>query len=222
MRGPFRSESDAFRFTLGGAGTVAVSVLVGWLADPWVGLGVFSLAVVVSATRYLSVARRDRPAVLQEAATETLSPKSARRRRHVLVVANQPLAGSDLRARILEQDDGHVLVDVLAPVLTSRIHYAMSDIDREFADARDRLARSLAWAREQGIAVRGTLGDPSPTTAIEDELRRFGADEVIVATHPSTSQTCQERGELERLQRELDMPVTHVVVGDDGADEPAR
>lgn len=80
----------------------------------------------------------------------------------------------------------------------------------------------MAWAREQGIAVRGTLGDPSPTTAIEDELRRFGADEVIVATHPSTSQTWQERGELERLQRELDMPVTHVVVGDDGADEPAR
>jgi len=190
MRAPFRSESDAFRFTLGGAGTVAVSVLVGWLTDPWVGLGVFSLAVV--------------------------------RRRHVLVVANQPLAGSDLRERIFEQDDGDVLVDVLAPVLTSRIHYAMSDIDRELADAGDRLERSLAWAREQGIAVRGTLGDPSPTTAIEDELRRFGADEVIVATHPSTSQTWQERDELERLRRELEMPVTHVVVGDDRADEPAR
>jgi hypothetical protein len=65
MRTPFRSESDAFRFTLGGTGIVAVSVLVGWLTDPWVGLGVFSLGVVVSATRYLYVARRDRRAVLQ-------------------------------------------------------------------------------------------------------------------------------------------------------------
>jgi hypothetical protein len=45
----------------------------------------------------------------------------------VLVVANQPLAGSDLRERILERYDGHVLVDILAPVLTSRIHYAMSE-----------------------------------------------------------------------------------------------
>ncbi len=222
MRAPFRSESDAFRFTLGGTGTVAVSVLVGWLTDPWVGLGVFSLAVVVSVIRYLYVARRDRRVVLQEAAAETFSPKSARRRRHVLVIANQPLAGSDLRERILEQDDGDVLVDVLAPVLTSRVHYAVSDTDREFADARDRLERSLAWAREQGIAVRGTLGDPSPTTAIQDELRRFGADEVIVVTHPSASQTWQERGELERLQRELDMPVMHVVVGEERADGAAR
>jgi hypothetical protein len=103
MHTPFRSESDAFRFTLGGTGIVAVSVLVGELTDPWVGLGVFSLGVVVSATRYLYVARRDRRAVLQEAATESVSQKSARRRRHVLVVANQPLAGSDLRERILER-----------------------------------------------------------------------------------------------------------------------
>jgi hypothetical protein len=143
---------------------------------------VFSLGVVVSATRYLYVARRDRRAVVQEAATESISQKSARRRGHVLVVANQPLAGSDLRERVLERYDGHVLVDILAPVLTSRIHYAMSDTDRELAVARDRLERSLAWAREQGAPARGALGDPSPTTAIEDELRRFGADEVIVAT----------------------------------------
>jgi hypothetical protein len=139
----------------------------------------------------------------------------------VLVVANQPLAGRELRERIFEQDDGKVPVDVLAPVLTSHLHSAMSDIDGEVADARHRLERSLAWAREQGIPVRGTVGDPSPTTAIEDELRRFGADEVIVVTHPSASQTWQERGELDRLQREIDMPVTHVVVGHD-ADGPAR
>jgi hypothetical protein len=72
----------------------------------------------------------------------------------------------------------------------------------------------LAWVREQGIDVRGEVGDPSPTTAIEDELRKFGADEVIVVTHPTASQTWQERGELERLRRELDVPVTQVVVGD--------
>jgi hypothetical protein len=222
MHAPFRSETDAFYFTLGGAAAVAVSVFVGWLAAPWLGLGVFLLAVVVSATRYLYVARQDRRAVLREAAAESFSPKSARRRRHVLVVANQPLAGRELRQRILEQDDGHILVDVVAPVLTSHLHFAMSDIDAAVADARDRLERSLAWAREQGITVQGTVGDPSPTTAIEDELRRFGADEVIVVTHPSVSQSWQERGELDRLQRELDMPVTHVAVGHDEGDDPAR
>ena len=219
MRAPFRSESDAFRFTLGGAATVALSVLIGLLSNPWVGLGVFLLAAVVAASSYLYVARQDRRAVLQEAATGTFSRKSARRRRHVLVVANQALAGTELRQRILERDDGRVLVDVLAPVLTSHVHYAMSDIDRELADARDRLTRSLVWAREQGIAVRGRVGDPSPTTAIEDELRRFGADEVIVVTHPTATLTWQERRELERLQQ-LDVSVTHVVPDDDPAYDP--
>jgi hypothetical protein len=199
-----------------------VSGLVGSLAAWQVGVVVFLVALVVSTSRYLHVARRDRRAVLQQAASESFSPKPARRRPHVLVVANQTLDGSELRQRILERNDDRVLVDVLAPVLTSRVHYAMSDIDRELADARDRLMRSLAWAPAQGIDVRGEVGDPSPITAIEDELRRFGADEVIVVTHPRAAQSWQERSEIERLQRQLDLPVTHLVVGGDRTDEPAR
>ena len=81
------------------------------------------------------------------------------------------------------------------------------------------LERSLAWARERRIAARGEVGDPNPTTAIEDELRDFGADELIVVTHPRDRETWQERGELARLRRELDVPVTHVVV-QNGRAEP--
>ena len=63
-------------------------------------------------------------------------------------------------------------------------------------------------------AVYGRIGDASPTTALEDELRDFGADEVIVVTHPRDRETWQERGELERLRAELDVPVVHLVAGD--------
>jgi hypothetical protein len=63
------------------------------------------------------------------------------------------------------------------------------------------------------------VGDPSPTTALEDELRTFGANEVIVVTHPRDRETWQERGELARLRRELDVPVTHVVVGNPQAEQ---
>jgi hypothetical protein len=70
----------------------------------------------------------------------------------------------------------------------------------------------LAWAHERRIVARGEVGDPSPTTAIADELRAFGADEVIVVTHPRDRQTWQERGELARLRRELRVPVSHVVI----------
>ena len=101
---------------------------------------------------------------------------------------------------------------MLAPVLASHLHYAVSDIDGELAEARTRLERSLAWAHEHKIVARGEVGDPNPTTALEDELRTFGADEVIVVTHPRDRETWQERGELARLRRELDIPVTHVVL----------
>jgi hypothetical protein len=36
---------------------------------------------------------------------------------------------------------------------------------------------------------------------------------VIVVTHPRERETWQERGELERLRRELDVPVSHIAVG---------
>ncbi len=101
---------------------------------------------------------------------------------------------------------------MLAPVLTSHVHFGMTDIDRELTDARSRLEASLAWAREHGIPAHGEVGDPSPTTAIEDELRDFGADEVIVVTHPRNRESWQERQELARLREELDVPVTQLAV----------
>jgi hypothetical protein len=105
----------------------------------------------------------------------------------VLVVANETLGGSELRERILGSGSERVEVDVLAPVLTSRVHLGVTDIDRELDEARERLRRSLAWARAHRIHARGEVGSTSPVVAIEDELRAFGADEVIVVTHTRAS-----------------------------------
>jgi hypothetical protein len=214
MRVPIRSEPDAFRFTVIGAAVIGLSLLIGWLVAPVVGVAVFVLALVVAAVAYVRVTGPDRPAVLRRAAHEPHPHGPPPGRRHVLVIANETLSGAEPRERIVGRDGGHVEVDILAPVLTSRVHYGVSDIDRELAEARGRLERSLAWARRHGITARGEVGDPNPTTAIEDELRDFGADEVIVVTHARERETWQERGELERLRRELDVPVAHVELSD--------
>lgn len=217
MRAPVRSETDAFWVAVGAAAVIGVSLLIGVLATPLAGVVFFAVAFVVAAVAYVVVGRRDRPAVLHNAARAS-HPHGARAgTRHVLVIANETLSGSALRERLASANGDRLEVDVLAPVLTSPLHYGVSDIDRELRRARRRLRRSLAWAREQGIDAHGEVGDPSPTTAIEDELRDFGADEVIVVTHPGDSETWQERGELERLRRELDVPVTHVIAGDEPA-----
>jgi hypothetical protein len=211
MRAPVGSEADAFRFTLAGALVIGASVLMGWLVGALAGLLVFAIAVVSAATLLVYALRRDRPAVLRQAASDA-RPHATRAAHHVLVVANQALAGTELADRIRQRRGDHVVVDVLAPVLASPIHYGVSDIDRELAEARVRLNRSLTWAHERRIVAQGEVGDPSPTTAIADELRAFGADEVIVVTHPRDRLTWQERGELARLRRELRVPVTHVVI----------
>ena len=211
MRLPVRSETEAFRLAVGGAIAIVVALLLGWLIDPLVGVAVFAVVFVAALVVYLRASNPDRPQPLRDAAHARHPHGAVPGRRHVLVVANEALSGGELRERILGDRATEVEVDVLAPVLTSRVHAGVSDIDRELTQARARLERSLRWAREHGIAARGEVGDPSAPTAIADELRDFGADEVIVVTHARERQSWQERGELERLRRELDVPVTHVL-----------
>jgi hypothetical protein len=219
---PFGSEAGALRFTLGAAVVIGASVFIGWLSAPVAGLAVFAAATVWVALWRAYVSLRDRPAPLRRTMSEAALGRASRHAGHrLLVVANEALAGSELRELILRDGREHVEVDVLAPVLASRIHYVASDIDRELAEARRRLECSLAWARAQKIVARGEVGDPNPATALEDELRIFAADEVIVVTHPRDRETWQERGELARLRRELDVPVTHVIVRDGRAEEQA-
>jgi hypothetical protein len=213
MRLPIRSETEAVRLVFAGTAIVAISILLGIVTTALVGVAVFVLALIVAAVAYLRAGNPDARTPLHDAEHESHPHGAPRGTRHVLVVANETLAGEELTDRITHGDSRSVEVDVLAPVLTSHLHYAMSDIDTELANARTRLQRSLVWAREHGIAARGEVGDPNPMIALEDELRDFGADEVIVVTHRREQETWQERGELERLRGELEVPVTHVAVG---------
>ncbi|MGZ6574324.1 MAG: hypothetical protein ACXVHB_24310 [Solirubrobacteraceae bacterium] len=212
MRTPIRSELEAFRLTLAGAVLLGASLLIGWLIEPLAGVVVFVILVAVAVVAYLRAPNPDRPTVLRDAARAPHPPRAVDEARHVLVIANETLSGDDLHERIAGSGAERVMVDVLAPLLTSHAHAAVSDIDRERAEARVRLERSLAWAREHGIRARGEIGDPSPSTAMADELRRFGADEVIVVTHSRERQSWQERGELKRLRSELDVPVVQVII----------
>ena len=218
MRLPIRSETEAVRFVFAGGAVIAVSVLLGWLTTPLVGVAFFVVALVLGAIAYLRAPNPEHRTPFADAEDEPHPHGGPPGKRHVVVVANQALSGDELRQRLTEMGE-RLELDVLAPVLTSRLHYAVSDIDVELAEARKRLDQSLAWARRSGFVARGEVGDPNPTTAIEDELRDFGADAVVVVTHPRELETWQERGELDRLQRELRVPVEHVMVGGGSGDD---
>jgi hypothetical protein len=48
--------------------------------------------------------------------------------------------------------------------------------------------------------------------AIDDALRTFGADEIVVSTHPPGRSNWLEKGVIERSRERYGCPLTHVVV----------
>ncbi len=207
MRFPIRSETDAFYFAIATAALAGVAIAIGAIATALVGLIAFLALGLLALAAYLASADRERRQPLREAAGEPhILRGAAPGARHVLVVANEPLQGDELRARIAGRENQRVELDVLAPVLSSRTHLAYTDIDANMRRARERLDSSLSWARTQGFLAHGTIGDASPTVSIEDELRKFGADEVIVITSGDSDQW-QQREQLRLLRDQLEVPV---------------
>jgi hypothetical protein len=62
------------------------------------------------------------------------------------------------------------------------------------------------------VSAEGEVGDADPIQAIEDALRTFGADEIIISTHPEGRSQWLERGVVRKARERFDVPITHVVV----------
>jgi hypothetical protein len=221
MRLPFKTETDAFRVAVALGLLAGASVLVGWLASRPYGVVLFAAGVAAGVTFELAGRETDRGSALREAAHAPHPHGASRGRRHILVVASEKLAGEELRKQLAAAGGADVELDVLAPILASRSHYWASDIDREREEARARLEASLAWAADQGFAAKGEVADPDPLVAVEDELRDFGADEVIIVLPARERTSWLANRMLGHLTRELDVPVREIVVGDEQGRTPA-
>jgi hypothetical protein len=221
VRMPIKSETDAFRIAYGSAALIALSVALGALVTALAGVALFVGGLLGALFVEHRLRDPDRVEALREAAHEPHSPARSGRRR-VLVVANQTVGGDELKSEILKRataDELRPELRIVVPVLCSRSHYLTSDIDDEIDEAGARLDATLHWAHDQGFEAVGLVGDASPLIAIEDALRRFGADELIISTHIPERSHWLEAGVVERAREELDIPVTHVMV--DIARQPA-
>ena len=155
--------------------------------------------------------RRERELAHTLAKLEASTPHLHR----ILVVADEACSGSGLRDEVVYRA-GRLPseVRIVAPALTrSRLHYLASDVDHEAAEAADRMEALRDDLAAVGVHVTGVVGDPNPLTAIEDAVREFPADEIVIATHSAEDSTWLERG-LVHAARERFAPrlVTHVVV----------
>jgi hypothetical protein len=129
----------------------------------------------------------------------------------LLVVANEACAGSELFRELRERADGAEVL-IVAPALASRLQYWLSDDDPGIAAAGRRLRVSVERCASAGITARGAVGDADPLQAMDDAVRMFAPDEIVVATHPRERANWLERGLVEQARARFDVPIIHVSV----------
>lgn len=207
MHNPLRSEADAFRWVVViGLGAVAVIALT-LLTRP-----VFGVILAAALIGFgVGVAYRSSRGSLPRTVEVTRGGDGKHR---VLVVANETVGGGALLEEIRNRCRGRDCeIRVITPALAgSRAEHWASDVDEAIELARQRMELSLIAIGELGLKAKGEIGDSDPNMAIEDALRTFLADEIIISTHPPERSRWLEHGVVEQAREQIDLPITHVVV----------
>jgi phosphopantetheine adenylyltransferase len=144
--------------------------------------------------------------------------------RHVLVVANETVAGRSLIEAIeRRRKDGPVRVTVITPVNQPREGYVVYEDTRRAAAGR-RLEHTLKALRAAGIPASGMVVETDPVSATRDAIAQLEPppQEVVVSTHPQQRSGWLRRNVVDRIKDAAGgLPVEHVVVDlerEDGGD----
>jgi len=175
------------------------------VAGPGLGLAIGALvaaAVVVAAV----LIRPDEPIEVA---------RSGDRLRRLLLVVIEPLdepAAVETVRAAAQAAGAESEVLVMAPALNTPLAHWASDLGRSRLDAQRKLVLTIGALAAAEVEARGRVGDPDPLQAVEDTLREFAADEVIVVL-PEDSNRRATRELVGELRRRLDLPVHPLVAG---------
>jgi hypothetical protein len=207
MHNPLRSEADAFRWVvIFGVGAVSVIVLT-LLTRPVFGV-VWAAALIGFG---IGVAYRGARGSLPR---DVVLTRGGDGRYRLLVVANETVGGEALLDEIRDRCRGRESeILLITPALaSSRAAHWASDVDEAMELARQRMELSLIAIGELDLKAKGEIGDSDPNMAIEDALRVFSADEIVISTHPPERSHWLEHGVVDRAREQIDLPISHVVV----------
>lgn len=136
----------------------------------------------------------------------------------ILVLATSSVPADRLGAALADQrKPTEVEIRVVAPAAEiSRLDWLTNAEDDARAIAAGQAAE-VADALPADVSD-ASVGDADPVQAVEDALRVFPADEVVVLRGPRAETTWLEEGIAGNLRRRLAIPVTQIFVkGDDRA-----
>jgi hypothetical protein len=179
-RNPLRSEGEAFRFLL--VVIVAALLVAGaTYLNRWLGLGV---AVVAIAGIVWWVMQEPVPGSAEP--SPRVDPSTPQGTHRVLVVAAP--GTSDVRV-----GDGATEVVLVVPALSSTVEALTGAVDDRRAEAEQTVQSLSRRLSRPGVTVRGDVGADDPVLAVEDALRSFGADEIVVAGDESLAERIRGR-----------------------------
>lgn len=141
--------------------------------------------------------------------------------RRILVVTTAPVKGDALRERVREHaagEEAELRVVATASDL-SPLDWLATDEGEARREAAERAAGVGDAVAPEAGAVEAEVGDSDPVQAIEDALRTFPADELLLVTRAEDDAGWLEQGAAADALQRFSLPVTHLVVE---ADERAK
>jgi hypothetical protein len=134
--------------------------------------------------------------------------------RKLLVVATAPVDEDTVRSEVRRRSgDEEAEVRVVAPAAElSPLQWLANEEDDARAQAEERAQQTAAAADPEAARVEASVGDPDPVQAIEDMLRDFPADELIVVTRRDDEATFLEKDAGTEAYERFGLPVTHLAV----------
>jgi hypothetical protein len=104
-------------------------------------------------------------------------------------------------------------VRVVAPASDlSPLQWLATDEDEARAEAAEIAESAERAVQPEATRVGAEVGDPDPVQAIEDALRQWPADELLVVTRPGDEASWLEKDSAEEASERFGIPVTHLVV----------
>ena len=134
----------------------------------------------------------------------------------LLVVATSSNIGEPVRREIERRAEGrHTQTMVVVPALAgSRFEQAAGEVDEGIAHADEQREPAAEEAREAGakLVAEPRIGDSDPILAIEDGLREFPAQEILIITRPAEEAAWMEEDLFDRAKERFRLPIAHFVV----------
>ena len=133
--------------------------------------------------------------------------------KHVLVIANETVAGGSLLETLKAKAGSDDLVTVICPVNEPQEGYVVYEDTRRAAAGR-RLEKTLKSLREAGIPAHGFVVENGPVDAARDALAQLEppVDELVVSTHSAERSGWLKRDVVEQVRKAAGaVPVEHVV-----------